>query len=72
MICLIFNKTSVLLGERQGTPPGSVDDGEGEGTGDSLHHQEGDTEAQTEEGHLRLQAGSDEIDWTTEMNVSVF
>ena len=32
---------------------------EREATGDSLHHQEGETETQGDDGHLHLNLGSD-------------
>ena len=60
MIYSIFRNTSVVavlrerLRERLGTPPGPV--GERERTGDSLRHQEKETETQDHGGHLHLQA----------------
>ena len=59
LIYSIFRKTSVVavlrerLRERLGTPP--EPGGERERTGDSLRHQERETETQDQGGHLHLQ-----------------
>ena len=71
LFSIYYRGTSVVLRERLGTPPGSLDDGEG--SGESLRHQEGKTEGEEgDNGHLHLQLGSDQTDWTAEINVNVF